>query len=51
MVEAVADLAMNGRYHEVPGLGHGSAARHAQDTVNSLLLEIIAAEVQLDPET
>ncbi len=41
MVKAVADLAINGHFHEVPGLGHVSVARHAQNTVNALLQEII----------
>lgn len=44
MVKVVADLAMNGHFHELPGLGHVSVARHAQDAVNALLEEIIAAE-------
>jgi len=41
MVKVVADLAMDGHFHEVPGLGHVSVARHAQDAVNALLREII----------
>lgn len=40
MVEVVADLAQNGHFHELPGLGHVSVARHAQDVVNELLERI-----------
>lgn len=43
MCKAVADLAMDGHFYEMPGLGHVSVARHAQDAVNELLASIIAA--------
>ncbi len=41
MVKQVADLAMHGVFHELPGLGHVSVARHRSHEVNQLLLEII----------
>ncbi len=42
MCREVSDLARRGVFHEVPGLGHVSHARHAPDTVASLLHGIIA---------
>ena len=42
MVKVVADCAMNGHYHELPGLGHVSVTRHKPDIVNGLLAEIMA---------
>ena len=41
MVRQVADLAPNGHFHELPGLGHVSVARHAQETVNLVIARII----------
>ena len=43
MVKEVADLALKGRFHELPGLGHVSVTRHRPDLVHDLLSEIIAA--------
>ncbi|MEQ8666403.1 MAG: alpha/beta hydrolase [Rhodospirillales bacterium] len=43
MVKVVADLAPNGHFYELPGLGHVSVARHAQDEVNALLRTIFEA--------
>lgn len=41
MVKVVADCAMNGHYHELPGLGHVSVTRHKPDVVNDLLATIM----------
>lgn len=41
MVRKVADLAANGTFHEVPGLGHVSLTRHRPDVVNDLIGRII----------
>ena len=41
MVRQVADLAPYGRFHEIPGLGHVSVARHRPDIVNDLITKII----------
>jgi len=41
MVKVVADCAMNGHYHELPGLGHVSVTRHRPDVVNDLLADIM----------
>jgi len=41
MVRVVADLAQNGHFHEIPGLGHVSVARHRQEVVNALIEKII----------
>jgi pimeloyl-ACP methyl ester carboxylesterase len=41
-VREVADLAANGRFHLLEGLGHGSAFGHRPDTVNSCLAGILA---------
>lgn len=43
MVKVVADCAMDGHFHELPGLGHVSVARHAQGEVNALLEGILAS--------
>ena len=41
MVKEVADLAPNGVYHEIPGLGHVSFARHRPDVVAKLLHQVL----------
>tara|TARA_Y100001934_G_scaffold122342_2_gene149431 strand:- start:1093 stop:1227 length:135 start_codon:yes stop_codon:yes gene_type:complete len=41
-VTKVADAAMNGHYHELPGLGHVSLNRHAPEVVNAYLSKLIA---------
>ena len=41
-VREVADLAMDGRFHLLEGLGHGSAFGHRPDVVNEALLGILA---------
>ncbi len=41
MCKQVADLAPNGVFHEIQGLGHVSMARHQPDVVAAKLLEII----------
>ena len=46
MVKVVADLAQDGHFYELPGLGHVSVARHAQPAVNRLLGEIFATSGQ-----
>ena len=43
MVRVVAELAMNGCFHELPGLGHVSVSRHRPDIVNRKLAEIISS--------
>ena len=43
MVRVVADCAQHGRFHELPGLGHVSVARHRPEAVNRLLDEILSA--------
>ncbi len=41
-VRQVAELAANGRFHLLQGLGHGSAFGHRPDVVNATLREIVA---------
>ena len=41
MVRAVAEFALYGHYHELPGLGHVSVTRHRADLVNAKIAEII----------
>lgn len=41
MVKVVAERAMNGYYHELPGLGHVSVTRHRSTLVNDKIAEII----------
>jgi pimeloyl-ACP methyl ester carboxylesterase len=43
-VREVAELAANGHYHLLEGLGHGSAFGHRPDTVNECLRSIIDLE-------
>jgi pimeloyl-ACP methyl ester carboxylesterase len=43
-VREVAELAANGHYHLLQGLGHGSAFGHRPDTVNECLRSIIDLE-------
>jgi pimeloyl-ACP methyl ester carboxylesterase len=40
-VREVAELARDGHFHLLPGLGHGSAFGHRPDVVNSKLREIV----------
>jgi pimeloyl-ACP methyl ester carboxylesterase len=40
-VREVAELAADGHFHLLEGLGHGSAFGHRPDTVNALLREIL----------
>ena len=40
-VREVAELAADGHFHLLPGLGHGSAFGHRPDVVNSKLREIV----------
>lgn len=42
MVRLVADCAMTGFYHEIPGLGHVSLSRDQPQVVNDKLAEIMA---------
>ncbi len=42
MVRVVTDCAMDGHFHELPGLGHVSVARHRAEEVNAKLEEILA---------
>jgi len=44
MCRVVADLARNGHFHEIPGLGHVSMLRHRPEIVARKLREIIASE-------
>ena len=41
MCKVVSDLAPNGVFHEIPGLGHVSMARHKPDVVAAKIREII----------
>ncbi len=41
MCKVVSDLAPNGVFHEIPGLGHVSMARHKPDVVATKIREII----------
>ncbi|MEX0307443.1 MAG: alpha/beta fold hydrolase [Ruegeria sp.] len=43
MCKVVSDLAPNGVFHEVPGLGHVSMTRHKPDIVAAKLREILTA--------
>lgn len=43
MCKIVSDLAPNGLFHEIPGLGHVSMLRHRPDAVAEKLREILAA--------
>ncbi len=49
MCKVVSDLAPNGVFHELPGLGHVSMMRHRPDVVAQRLREIISGH--LDPLT
>ena len=42
LVRKVAEAAMNGHYHELPGLGHVSLNRHDPGSVNACLARIVA---------
>jgi pimeloyl-ACP methyl ester carboxylesterase len=42
-VRQVSDLAANGHFHLLQGLGHGSAFGHRPDEVNACLREIIGS--------
>lgn len=42
MVRVVADCAMHGFYHEIPGLGHVSLSRDQASVVNQKLAEILS---------
>ena len=45
MCRVVSDLAPNGVFHEIPGLGHVSMVRHRPDIVAAKLREILAANM------
>lgn len=45
MCKVVSDLAPNGTFHEIPGLGHVSMVRHKPDVVAAKLREILTAEL------
>ena len=45
MVREVAEISPNGVYHEIPGLGHVSFARHRPDVVADLLRRILTVEI------
>jgi pimeloyl-ACP methyl ester carboxylesterase len=44
-VREVADLAANGHFHQLDGLGHGSAFGHRPEVVNRCLRAIIDHEL------
>jgi pimeloyl-ACP methyl ester carboxylesterase len=44
-VREVAELAANGRYHQLDGLGHGSAFGHRPEAVNERLRAILDGEL------
>ncbi|WP_052261251.1 alpha/beta fold hydrolase [Ruegeria sp. ANG-S4] len=45
MCKVVSDLAPNGHFYEIPGLGHVSMARHKPGIVAAKLREILTAEL------
>ncbi|NOD92562.1 alpha/beta fold hydrolase [Ruegeria sp. HKCCD4884] len=45
MCKVVSDLAPNGVFHEIPGLGHVSMTRHKPEIVAAKLREILTAEL------
>ncbi|MEX0350077.1 MAG: alpha/beta fold hydrolase [Paracoccaceae bacterium] len=45
MCKVVSDLAPNGVFHEIPGLGHVSMTRHKPEIVAAKLNEILTAEL------
>ncbi|MEX0337860.1 MAG: alpha/beta fold hydrolase [Arenibacterium sp.] len=45
MCKVVSDLAPNGVFHEIPGLGHVSMTRHKPEIVAAKLREILASEL------
>ncbi len=45
MCKVVSDLAPDGEFHEIPGLGHVSMTRHKPEVVAAKLREILAAEL------
>ncbi|NOD97836.1 alpha/beta fold hydrolase [Ruegeria sp. HKCCD6228] len=45
MCKVVSDLALNGVFHEIPGLGHVSMTRHKPEVVAAKLREILTAEL------
>ncbi len=45
MCKVVSDLAPNGVFHEIPGLGHVSMTRHKPEIVATKLREILVAEL------
>lgn len=45
MCKVVSDLAPNGVFHEIPGLGHVSMTRHKPDIVAAKLREILTVEL------
>ncbi len=53
LVRKVAESAMNGTYHELPGLGHVSLYRHAGEQVNAFLETLITCDLhsQTSPES
>lgn len=48
-VAEVAELAANGHFHLLQGLGHGSAFGHRPDVVNACLRSILDAELDRSP--
>ena len=45
MCKVVSDLAPNGVFHEIPGLGHVSMVRHRPDVVAAKLRDIITSQL------
>ncbi|MEM8949843.1 MAG: alpha/beta hydrolase [Pseudomonadota bacterium] len=48
MCKVVADLAPNGVFHEIPGLGHVSMVRHRPEIVAAKLREILTSALAAD---
>ncbi len=46
MCKVVADLVPNGKFHELPGLGHVSMLSHRPDVVAAKLREIITSDFE-----
>jgi hypothetical protein len=46
MCKVVSDLAPNGTFHEIAGLGHVSMVRHRPESVAEKLREILDSELR-----
>lgn len=46
MCKVVSDLAPNGTFYEIPGLGHVSMLRHKPEVIAAQLREILSAALE-----